>query len=138
MKKGFTLLELLIVVGLISILVTIGSNLYTYSQKKARDARRASDLENIRVALENYRSNNSSGNYPATGNLNALVSGGYIPKLPVDPLSNAFVYYYSASGSDYILGAKSETGGTCQTTNDCGIASGTQACGYCLGPYGKK
>ncbi len=137
MKKGFTLLELLIVVGIISLLLTVGTSLYSFSQKKSRDSRRKADLENIRIALESYRSNSAQGNYPA--NLNILITPpAYIPKIPVDPLSSTYIYYYTASGSDYTIGAYSELGGSCPATYDCGQVSGVQACRYCLGPYGQK
>ena len=134
MKKGFTLLELLIVIGIISLLLTVSANLYSYSQKKSRDAKRKTDLENIRVSLESYRSNNASGNYP--NNLNLLVPT-YITKLPTDPLSNIYKYTYSGSGSDYMIGSFIELGGTCSVSLNCKV-TGNWSCNYCLGPYGQK
>jgi len=54
--KGFTLIELLVVIAVIAILVTIGLTSFSSAQKKARDARRKSDLRDIKNALEEYYS----------------------------------------------------------------------------------
>jgi len=51
-KKGFTLLEMLVVIGIISVLVSIGFVSYSTAQKKARDAKRQSDLKSFQTALE--------------------------------------------------------------------------------------
>ncbi len=55
-KIGFTLLELLVVIGIIAVLVSLGSVSYTSAQKKARDSKRKSDLKTIQNALEQYYS----------------------------------------------------------------------------------
>jgi len=53
---GFTLLELLVVIGIIAIITSMGFVSYSTSQKKARDAKRRGDLEAIQNALEQYYS----------------------------------------------------------------------------------
>ncbi len=55
-KIGFTLLEMLVVIGIIAILVSLGSVSYSSAQKKARDSKRKSDLSTIQNALEQYYS----------------------------------------------------------------------------------
>ncbi|OGK66306.1 hypothetical protein A2313_03650 [Candidatus Roizmanbacteria bacterium RIFOXYB2_FULL_41_10] len=55
-NKGFSLLELLVVIGIISILLAIAVSSYSTTQKKTRDARRASDLKTIQQAAEQYYS----------------------------------------------------------------------------------
>lgn len=55
-KKGFTLLEMLVVIGIIGIIVSMGFVSYSTSQKKARDAKRKSDLSAIQNSLEQYYS----------------------------------------------------------------------------------
>ncbi len=55
-KQGFSLLELLVVIGIMSILLTFGLSSYSTSQKKSRDAKRRGDLKTIQQAAEQYYS----------------------------------------------------------------------------------
>lgn len=147
-KNGFTLVEILVVATIIALLAAAGVVSYSQFLKQSRDAKRKADLEQIRAALEMYRSNS---NYYPTGtsisNLNVLTgSPKYIESIPTDPKS-PYQYDYDAlpSGcnnstvicSDYTLGAKLEQGGT-SSCGDCDTTAGTQPCNYCLGPYGQK
>jgi len=63
LKKGFTLLEMLVVIGIISVLVSMGFVSYSTAQKKARDAKRKLDLGVIKNAMEQYYSL-CNGSYP--------------------------------------------------------------------------
>ena len=51
-KKGFTLVELLVVVAIIAILSVIGITVFSGVQKNARDARRRADVDAIATAIE--------------------------------------------------------------------------------------
>lgn len=62
-KKGFTLVELLVVISIIGILSAIGLVLYSSVLKQGRDSKRQSDLKSIQLALEQY--NNDQSHYPA-------------------------------------------------------------------------
>lgn len=103
-KKGFTLIELLIVIAIIGLLSSVVLASLNSARKKARDARRMSDLNEIRKALEFYF--DANGYYPQSGGCgwdcngysfstdaswDALQSdlSPYIPKLPKDPINNA-------------------------------------------------
>ncbi len=66
MKKGFTLVELLVVITIIGILANIGLNTFTSAQKKSRDAKRKAYLRQTSDALETYY--NDKGEYPAPTN----------------------------------------------------------------------
>ncbi len=66
MKNGFTLIEILVVATIIVLLSGIVIGSYSSFLKSARDAKRKADIENIRGALELYRSNNG-GSYPQQG-----------------------------------------------------------------------
>jgi type II secretion system protein G len=105
MKKrfGFTLIELLVVISIIGILVAIGVVSYSSANRKSRDTKRMSDIEQIRSALEMYRSDN--GTYP-TGNEVSVASGitglsSYLPSAPDDPKPASYHYYYTVTNSNY-------------------------------------
>ena len=120
--KGYTLIEMLMVVAIIgvlasSILIGLGS-----ARSKARDARRITDLKSSQTALELYYS--KYGVYPSrvpgsnetwewSDLVNVLTSsetGLKISKIPKDPLNNTeYVYKYATDGQNYVLGAKLET-----------------------------
>ncbi|OGG02705.1 hypothetical protein A2W14_07355 [Candidatus Gottesmanbacteria bacterium RBG_16_37_8] len=55
-KKGFSLIELLVVISIMAILITIGITSLASVQRKSRDAKRKSDLREIKIALEQYYS----------------------------------------------------------------------------------
>lgn len=92
-KKGFTLIELLVVIAIIAILISVGAVSYTRSLKLSRDAKRKTDLEQIRQALETYRAEN--GTYPTTAGYSADLVTNYINSLPVDPKQDGVTYTYS-------------------------------------------
>lgn len=89
-KKGFTLLEMLVVIGIIAILVSLGIASYTTVQKKSRDARRKGDLKTIQNSLEQYYSI-CGYNYPTpeSGSFRGIYCAspttGVLPTAPVDP-----------------------------------------------------
>ena len=137
MKKSFTLIEILVVATIIALLATAATITYAQLTKQSRDARRKTDLEQIRAALEMYRSNNNQY-YLASFNASCSTVGwlaSYIGSMPTDPKSGSGYYYRcNISTNDFTLGAYLETGGT----GSCGNCGTTTACNYCLGPYGKK
>lgn len=102
--RGFTMIELLVVIGIMSILVTAGFSSYTNSQRRGRDARRKTDLETVRQALELYKSDNAS--YPnisagtaanlsgATGPLTTPTQYINPTSFPSDPQNASGRYYY--------------------------------------------
>ena len=84
-EAGFTIIELLVVLALISILATMGMAQYRNGQIHAREAVLKTDLFDLRDAIDQYYAD--KGMYPST--LDALVTDGYIRKIPVDPITNA-------------------------------------------------
>jgi general secretion pathway protein G len=83
-EGGFTMIELLVVVSLIVILATMGMTQYRNSVIHAREATLKEDLFRMRDAIDQYYAD--KGKYPAT--LDALVSDGYVRKLPEDPFTH--------------------------------------------------
>lgn len=103
-QKGFTIVELLIVIIVIAILAAIVIVAYNGIVGKARDAQRVADMKTIMKALEVYKANN--GIYPnanptvnasgwevstngtsATNFLSILTASGTLSKVPVDPVN---------------------------------------------------
>lgn len=90
-KKGFTLLELTVVVSLILALVGIGLNAYSGARKAGRDARRKADLKTIQNSLELYYATcGLSYPTPATGAKYTSIiclapSSAIMPVVPADP-----------------------------------------------------
>jgi len=114
-KRGFTLLELLIVIGLIGILISIAVTSYSTIQKKSRDSRRMGDLKAIQNAMEQYYAEHTS--YPATDY--STLSTVYFPAgPPKDPKTSCFYRQTDMSTSQYSISADLEGVGTftCSTT----------------------
>jgi len=118
LKNGFSLIELLVVVGIMGVLAAVGLASYKTANMKSRDARRAADIQQVRSALEMYRSDNEE--YPVGSNWPTLIStlGSYLGgQTIVDPLNrNSYVYVYSSNdGSMYTLTYLSEIDGESKT-----------------------
>jgi general secretion pathway protein G len=82
---GFTLIELLIVITLISILASMGIVQYRNSVQSTREAILRTDLFRMRDAIDQYYADKNK--YPAS--LDALVSDGYMRKIPEDPITKS-------------------------------------------------
>ena len=77
MKKGFTLLELLIVIGILAILSTTMLLVINPAEmlRKARDSQRISDLNTLKTAIGFYLLNVSSPSIGFTGQTYSDVGG---------------------------------------------------------------
>ena len=84
-QDGFTLIELLIVITLISILASMGIVQYRNSVQSTREAILRTDLFRMRDAIDQYYADKNK--YPAS--LDALVSDGYMRKIPEDPITKS-------------------------------------------------
>lgn len=121
--RGFTLLELLIVIAIIGLLTSITLGAVTVARQKARDAKRMDDLHQVAVSLESYF-NEHNNTYPSTngawwgtcsdyGLHDVTGSNGWVPNLaptdmpvlPKEPLQTATFacYLYRSDGHDYKL-----------------------------------
>ena len=84
-SKGFTLVELLIVISLISILAAMGLVQYKNSVASSKEAVLRTDLFRMRDAIDQYYADKQK--YPSS--LDSLVSEGYLRKLPEDPMTKS-------------------------------------------------
>lgn len=98
-KKGFTLIELLVAISIIGVLSSIVLASINTARINARDARRISDIRQMRIALELYRLDNgdypiippwgassTDANWNTTGTLHTALAP-YMATLPVDPVN---------------------------------------------------
>lgn len=136
--RGFTLMELLIVVAIIGILASIAMASYITAQKKGRDSRRINNLKEVQSAWEQYYADNNS-TYPATCGFSVtptpgVMSGVYLPVgYPIDPKSGSpypsmYAGWSSCTATSYCFCAGVEVAGSTNATTDC--AGGTAPTGY--------
>lgn len=91
--KGFTLVELLVVIVIIGIVSSVGAAAFVSTQKSGRDSRRKADLGQLKNALEMYYGRHHA--YPSS--LDYLVTNDegvvYIKGIPKDPLTKEEYFY---------------------------------------------
>lgn len=135
MKKGFTLIELLVVIAIISMLSTLSVVALNSARQKARDARRLSDIKQIRTALDMYF--DVAQSYPAnpatttlgvasttcissTNGISSTCAGvTFMQLVPKDPqAAKSYVYGQQSSGASYTIVYNLENGGVATATPD--------------------
>ncbi|MCA5587771.1 MAG: prepilin-type N-terminal cleavage/methylation domain-containing protein [Finegoldia magna] len=83
-KKGFTLLELLVVLAILAILIAIAIPVYKNQKEKAAITAHNANVRVLETAVESYRQD--KGKLP--DDINELATGGYIKSVPAVPSSN--------------------------------------------------
>ncbi|HWG58743.1 MAG TPA: type II secretion system protein [Candidatus Acidoferrales bacterium] len=81
--RGFTLIELMVVMAIIVILATIGAMRYEQSVARAREAALHQDLFVMREAIQQYTRDKEKG----PSSLDDLVEAGYLREIPTDPVA---------------------------------------------------
>lgn len=133
-KKGFTLIELMIVIAVIAILATMSLFGLSNAQKSARDTQRLQVMNSMRSALQKYYTDNNG--YPATvgfatmmGNINQYLGSASDPNCGGTPLAlptaaaagtswvpggncTNVTYTYAGAATGYTLTLNKEGGGT--------------------------
>lgn len=115
-QKGFTIIELLVVIVIIGILVALAlPNLFS-AQARGRDTDRKNELKNLQTKLETHF--NDNGEYPATL---AGLDPAPTTEETTDPRNNA--YTYTLTGDSYTLTATLENEKDPDTSDGTGPAA---------------
>lgn len=83
--RGFTLVELMIVIFIIMTLMAVAIPRYEITVKRSRETALRQDLYHLRQAIDQY----SQDKQRAPQSLDDLVSAGYFRELPKDPFTNS-------------------------------------------------
>ena len=81
--RGFTFVELMVVITIMVILITMGIPIYNRSIIRAKESVLKNNLFTLRTVIDQY----SYDKGKAPQNLQDLVTEGYLQKLPVDPMT---------------------------------------------------
>jgi len=81
--RGFTFVELMVVITIIVILISMAIPIYNRSIIRAKESVLKNNLFTLRTVIDNY----SYDKGKAPQNLQDLVTEGYLQKLPVDPMT---------------------------------------------------
>jgi general secretion pathway protein G len=82
-KRGFTLIEMLVVMAIVALLLSLAAPRYFASLDRAKDVALEENLKVLRVTLDRYYAD--KGRYPDT--LQELVEQKYLREVPVDPVT---------------------------------------------------
>jgi general secretion pathway protein G len=105
-SSGFTLVELMVVMLIISILLAIAVPSYISAIRSAREAALREDLHTMRDAIEQYTEDKEQ----APQSLDDLVQAGYLKSLPIDPMTHRADTWVPDQSDSYSSVDQSQTG----------------------------
>ena len=138
MKRGFTIIELLIVIAVISILIGIALPRFKGMQEEGNIARAKGELRTLQTAVESYYIHNNNA-YPATGSAAlqtalAAATPNIINYVPTDPFGGTADYVYVMGGTNskfYIIYSVGPGGnGSAVITSDAVVETNGASCIY--------
>ncbi len=96
LRRGFTLIEMLIVMAIIALLLTIALPRYFGSLDKSKDIALQENLKVLRVTLDRFYAD--KGRYPDT--LDELVTQKYLRAVPLDPITESALTWVTIPAKD--------------------------------------
>ena len=88
-SRGFTMMELMVVIAIILVLIGMAAGRYEKSVVRAREAVLKQDLATMRNAIQQYTLDKAAG----PQSLDDLVSSGYLREVPTDPISRGHEWH---------------------------------------------
>jgi prepilin-type N-terminal cleavage/methylation domain-containing protein len=136
--RGFTMIELLVVLAILGVLLTLGIGSYTKSLSRGRDAKRVEDMKQVQRGFEQYYA--LVGSYGA--NCQQMFSNTQVfPSGELTPPSGGYIYFGTCSATVYEYCTRLENGldygnSTCSPVTsvnvaECSPASSNQT-HYCV------
>ena len=105
-KKGFTLLEMMIVLTIIAILASISVPMYQAVVLRAKEAVLKDNLHGLRSVIDQYTADKKT----APQSLEDLVDAGYYREIPEDPITESSTTWQLEFGDTALIPDQLETG----------------------------
>lgn len=105
-ESGFTLVELMIVMFIISVLAMVAIPKFTSAVRSAREAALKEDLHVMRNAIQSYTMDKDK----APQSLDDLVQSGYLRAIPVDPMTQSRSTWQTETSDTYTNVDESQSG----------------------------
>ena len=115
-RRGFTLIELMVVLAIVATLISIVVPKYFSAVDQARETALKETLKVVRDAIDKHFSD--TGKYPET--LDDLVTRKYLRKAPIDPVTERADSWIAVAPTDPALGAIADVRSGAQGTDRSG------------------
>jgi prepilin-type N-terminal cleavage/methylation domain-containing protein len=150
-QKGFTLIELMVVISIISLLLSTVAYAFSETKKKGDDAHMQEENKQVNIATNLYKADNGGlvpgantltsgekgqmhqeGSVPYNTAMQELVSKGYYPSIPKSPSGSSYSYMISPDGQSAVFAASLNKPTSNSSKNKCSIVNNTPTYSGCV------